>query len=62
MRLVTPEHQVALFVVTRAQVRQGGELRSESGIDSADGQVAGIAEVVLLRRDRVCIRSRVRSG
>ena len=48
MRLATPEYKVALFAVTRAQVWQGGVLRSERRVDSADSQVAGVAEVVVV--------------
>lgn len=45
LRLV---HKVTLFVVARAKVGQGGEFGSESGIDSADSQVARITEIVVL--------------
>lgn len=62
LRVVAPEHKVVLLVVTRAQVWQGGEFGGERGVDGTDSQVAGIAEVVLFRSNRVCVGGRVRSG
>ena len=57
---VTPEDKLVLLVVTRAQGGEGSVLGSLSGcegrVDSADGEVARVAEVnVVLRGDRACV-------